>query len=174
MTATPPLPCRNRPCVSSDNYLGGGKDARGDDSEDIEAESEEDELDLNDPLAVRKSRDLNLERKRVSELNEWEIKARDPEIAGMLKKEKAKELLARAEAALEAEAASSAAARPRKPKPMKMGTIPNPPAPGRKGRKKDKPVETLARIVPAAADFEAPVPLKRKSAGCRRGYGRCG
>ncbi len=52
------------------------------------AEEDLDELDLNDPLAVRKSRDLNLERKRVSELNEWEIKTRNPEIAGMLQKEK--------------------------------------------------------------------------------------
>lgn len=147
------------PVVSSDNYLGGGRDNRGNDSADMEADQEEDELDLNDPLAVRKSRDLNLERKRVSELNEWEIKARDPEIAGLLKKEKAKELLARAEAALEAEAASSTADAGTE----EDGDDSESSRARKKGRKKDKPLETLARIVPAAADYEAPVPLKRKS-----------
>ncbi len=54
-------------------------------------EEQEDLLDLNDPLAVRKHRDLGLERKRVSELNDWEIKSRNPEIAGLLLKEKEKE-----------------------------------------------------------------------------------
>ncbi len=49
-----------------------------------------DDLDLNDPLTVRRLRDLDLERKRVSELNEWEVKTRDPEIAGLLQKEKAR------------------------------------------------------------------------------------
>jgi S-DNA-T family DNA segregation ATPase FtsK/SpoIIIE len=147
------------PVVSSDNYLGRGKDNPGIDSEDIEEVEEEDVLDLNDPLAVRKSRDLNLERKRVSELNEWEIKARDPEIAGMLKKEKAKELAARAEAALEAEAAlSTAAAETAEDEDDSESARAR-----KKARKKDKPGEVLARIVPAAADIEAPVPLKRKS-----------
>ncbi len=37
-----------------------------------------------DPLLVRKLRDLQLERQRVTELNEWEQKVRSPEISGML------------------------------------------------------------------------------------------
>lgn len=37
-----------------------------------------------DPLIVRKLRDLKLERQRVIELNEWEQKAADPEISGLL------------------------------------------------------------------------------------------
>jgi len=37
-----------------------------------------------DPLLIRKLRDLQLERQRVSELNEWEQKIRNPEISGML------------------------------------------------------------------------------------------
>ncbi|MDB5106275.1 MAG: FtsK/SpoIIIE family protein [Fibrobacteres bacterium] len=144
------------PVVSSDNYLGKPNGAQG--SEDGAADVDEDIelLDLNDPLAVRKSRDLHLERKRVNELNEWEIKARDPEIAGLLKKAKDR---AREEAmdggAVQAAPAETAtdsededsfdSARSKK-----------------KGRKKDKPAESLAKIVPAASDYEAPVPLKRK------------
>jgi S-DNA-T family DNA segregation ATPase FtsK/SpoIIIE len=143
--------------VSSDNYLGGANGARDNDRED--AVEEEDELDLNDPLAVRKSRDLNLERKRVSELNEWEIKARDPEIAGMLKKEKAKEQ-ARAEAAQE----SQAAARDEGDDSDQDEDLKSPKG-KKKGSKKDKPAESLARIVPAVDDYEAPVPLKRKPLG---------
>ncbi|MDQ3000179.1 MAG: DNA translocase FtsK [Fibrobacterota bacterium] len=74
------------PVLSSNSFLGDQGGTAEDEAEDL------DEIDMSDPLAVRKLRDLGLERKRVSELNDWEIKARDPEIAGMLQKEKAKEL----------------------------------------------------------------------------------
>ncbi len=68
--------------------------ARDIEMEDEEDYAEEDDgIDYSDPLAVRKSRDLNLERQRVTELNEWEQKSRSPEIAGLLLKEKLKENL---------------------------------------------------------------------------------
>ena len=43
-----------------------------------------DEINPNDPFAVRKYRDLLLQKRRVQELNEWEVKSRNPEIGGML------------------------------------------------------------------------------------------
>ncbi|HKP95326.1 MAG TPA: DNA translocase FtsK [Fibrobacteria bacterium] len=89
---------RKSPVLSGNSFLEI-PEAAGDD----EAAEEIDAIDMNDPLAVRKLRDLDLERKRVSELNDWEIKSRDPEIAGLLMKEKARER-ARLEAAKEAEA----------------------------------------------------------------------
>ncbi len=57
-------------------------DSRIADSDDTYAE------DDNDPFTVRKRRDLDLHRKRVSDLNDWELKKQNPEIAGMLQKEK--------------------------------------------------------------------------------------
>ncbi|MDB5048636.1 MAG: FtsK/SpoIIIE family protein [Fibrobacteres bacterium] len=135
------------PVLSSNNFLGNPDVTREDESaEDIS------QIDMNDPLAVRKSRDLNLERKRVSELNEWEIKSRDPEIAGMLMKEKAKEK-AKAEAAKEAEALNPGAdAEDDKDVQAGKGS-------GKKGRKKDPAEESPAKIAPA--EENTPLILKR-------------
>ncbi len=94
------------PVLSEGNYLGKLDNALLDNEEELI------ELDLNDPLAVRKSRDLDLERKRVSELNDWEIKSRNPEIAGLLLREKHKESVNKGslEAQPEVQEASQAAA----------------------------------------------------------------
>ncbi len=96
------------PVLSGNGLLGNVKDT-GSDADSQDERSEADEIDMNDPLAVRKSRDLNLERKRVSELNDWEIKSRDPEIAGLLQKEKAR---LKAEAAKAAEESQPVTAEP--------------------------------------------------------------
>jgi S-DNA-T family DNA segregation ATPase FtsK/SpoIIIE len=114
-------------------------------------EEGEEEIDMNDPLAVRRLRDLDLERKRVSELNEWEIKTRDPEIAGLLLKEKAKER-AKAEAEL-AEAQARQAAETGE-------DIPAPKSPRKKGRKAE-PVE-VAEAPTAIPEEEAETPLVLK------------
>ncbi len=47
----------------------------------------EDEVDLSDPLAIRKKRDHEKEMKRIAELNDWEVKERDPKIAGLVVKQ---------------------------------------------------------------------------------------
>ncbi|MEO6098678.1 MAG: DNA translocase FtsK [Fibrobacteria bacterium] len=146
---------RKSAIIPSDNYFGGLSGARGNDGEEAvegEAIEEADDLDLNDPLAVRKSRDLNLERKRVSELNEWEIKARDPEIAGMLKKEKAKEQ-ARAEAAQEAQAAAPVA-RDEDIDSDQDEDLKSPKG-KKKAARKDRPVESLSKILPLEDDYPA-------------------
>ena len=52
----------------------------------LEALLESGDLEGLDPLTIRKLRDLQLERKRVVELNEWETKNRAPEIGGLLGK----------------------------------------------------------------------------------------
>jgi DNA segregation ATPase FtsK/SpoIIIE, S-DNA-T family len=125
-----------------------------------EAEAEEDDplagLDLNDPLTIRKLRDLDLERKRVAELNEWEQKTRDPEIAGLLRKEKAK--AAERVARLEHEAVEEAREAP-------AGAEGQEPTKGkRRGRKKEPAgVESLDKVAPEARESEAPVPLKRRA-----------
>ncbi len=54
----------------------------------LEALLESGNLEGLDPLTIRKIRDLALERKRVTELNEWETKNRSPEIGGLLVKGK--------------------------------------------------------------------------------------
>ncbi len=48
------------------------------------------EAELSDPLEIRKYRDRQAAVRRVSELNEWEVKSQSPTIAGMLSKEKKK------------------------------------------------------------------------------------
>jgi S-DNA-T family DNA segregation ATPase FtsK/SpoIIIE len=115
-----------------------------------ELAEDEEEIDMNDPLAVRRLRDLDLERKRVSELNEWEIKTRDPEIAGLLLKEKAKER-AKAEAELaEAQARQAAGIEE---------DIPAPKASKKKGRKAEPVEEDAPTAIP---DEEAEIPLVLK------------
>jgi hypothetical protein len=54
----------------------------------LEALLESGNLEGLDPLTIRKIRDLALERKRVTELNDWETKNRSPEIGGLLVKGK--------------------------------------------------------------------------------------
>ncbi|HLP41761.1 MAG TPA: DNA translocase FtsK, partial [Fibrobacteria bacterium] len=75
---------------SRKNRVLSKEDLVGPDGELPEGLEDFDDLDLSDPLTIRKLRDLDLERKRVSELNEWEVKTRNPEIAGLLLKEKAR------------------------------------------------------------------------------------
>lgn len=136
------------PVLSSNSFLGNQAGTAEDPPEDL------DEIDMNDPLAVRKLRDLGLERKRVSELNDWEIKARDPEIAGML--QKAKEL-ARLESTREAAQATPAA--------DALDTRDEDAFESSKSQKKkirkDKADETLAKIAADEHDAEVPVPLRR-------------
>jgi S-DNA-T family DNA segregation ATPase FtsK/SpoIIIE len=129
-----------------------------------EAEAEEPELvdplaglDLSDPLTVRKLRDLDLERKRVNELNEWEQKIRDPEIAGLLRKEKAKaaERIAR----LEHEAVGEA----REALPEADGD--ESAKAKKRGRKKDKDGAEAVSLHNVASDPEeaqAPVPIQHR------------
>ncbi len=136
--------------LSTRNYLGDAPVNGEIPAAEIEAAEELDVIDMNDPLAVRKSRDLDLERKRVSELNEWEIKTRDPEIAGMLRKEKAK---AEEKARLERE---TTAEEPVADANAADAGYDDPNA-KKKGRKKDKPAVSS----PVEEESEAPVPLQR-------------
>jgi DNA segregation ATPase FtsK/SpoIIIE, S-DNA-T family len=138
------------PVLSSNSFLGDKAGTDEDLPDDV------DEIDMNDPLAVRKLRDRDLERKRVSELNDWEIKARDPEIAGMLQKEKAKEMArleAAREAALSAPATDAVDAHDE-------DAFDGSKSKKKKGRK-DKAEETLAKIAADEEDAQAPVPLRR-------------
>ncbi|MBW8889291.1 MAG: DNA translocase FtsK [Fibrobacteres bacterium] len=142
---------------SAHNVIGGPLD-------EIDAEEEDPlaGLDLNDPLAVRKMRDLDLERKRVNELNEWEQKTRDPEIAGLLRKQKAKaeERVAR----LEHETEAVIEARAENPE---ADADENDSLKGKKkGRKKGKDqgeVESLNKVAAETDEADAPVPIKRQS-----------
>jgi DNA segregation ATPase FtsK/SpoIIIE, S-DNA-T family len=108
--------------------------------------AETDELDLNDPLAVRRSRDEALERKRVSELNDWEVKSRSPEIGGLLLREKAK--------GHHAEDISEIKDNPKASDPSAAGiteeeTLEAVKAAGKKkGKKKLDPEESLVKILP--------------------------
>ena len=144
---------RKDPVLSSDNYLGNAKVTEDGEPLDEEADAEPG-IDMNDPLAVRKSRDLDLERKRVSELNDWEIKSRDPEIAGLLMKEKAR---AKAEAAKEAEGVKAATASEAAESESEMLALK---AAKKKGRKKDSEAEP-ARTAPAPETAETPLVLNR-------------
>jgi S-DNA-T family DNA segregation ATPase FtsK/SpoIIIE len=119
-------------------------------------------LDMDDPLAVRKMRDLDLERKRVNELNEWEQKTRDPEIAGLLRKQKAKaeERMAR----LEHEAEAVGEARDEGSDAEADGSESS--KAKKKGRKKGKDpieVESLNKIAAEPDEAEAPVPIKLRT-----------
>ena len=137
-----PATFKKAPVLSEENYLG----SRHPEPEADEILDEVNELDLNDPLAVRKSRDLDLERKRVSELNDWEIKSRNPEIAGLLLKEKAKELQGKGKGEPQPQAGSlpsdqTAAGI------TEEETLEALKSPGKKKGKKKTAEETLAKVV---------------------------
>ncbi len=142
---------------SAQNVIGGP-------ASEIEEEDPLAGLDLDDPLAVRKMRDLDLERKRVNELNEWEQKTRDPEIAGLLRKQKAKaeERVARLEHETEAVIEARAEA------PETDGDESDSGKGKKKGRKKGKDqaeVESLSKRAADPEEADAPVPIKRQTDG---------
>jgi DNA segregation ATPase FtsK/SpoIIIE-like protein len=56
---------------------------------------EEEDFDPNDPLSVRKKRDRDAEKRRVAELNEWEVQQRQPKLAGMITKKDQEDAIAR-------------------------------------------------------------------------------
>lgn len=141
---------------SEHNVIGGPAEINEEEEDPLAG------LDLDDPLAVRKMRDLNLERKRVNELNEWEQKTRDPEIAGLLRKQKAKaeERVARLEH--ETEAVIEARAEIPEADADENDSL----KAKKKGRKKGKDqseVESLNKIAADPDEADAPVPIKRQT-----------
>ncbi|MEO7426603.1 MAG: DNA translocase FtsK [Fibrobacteria bacterium] len=159
---------KKSPGGAGDGFVGNGKDTRDgieerenpNRSREEEAAEAADEIDMNDPLAVRKSRDLNLERKRVSELNDWEIKSRDPEIAGLLLKEKAR---LKAEARLQEEAAKEAGLDAESRLPAAAGTG-EAEAGGKAAKKRGRKADAEDPSEPSALETETqqpPLVLKR-------------
>ncbi|MCD6023162.1 MAG: FtsK/SpoIIIE family protein [Fibrobacteria bacterium] len=70
--------------VSNESLIPTEDDSPEEEKAKLEALLESGDLENLDPLTIRKLRDLALERKRVTELNDWEEKTRSTEIGGML------------------------------------------------------------------------------------------
>ncbi len=77
---------RKREEKKDDRILPNEGDSPEEEKAKLEALLESGNLEGLDPLTIRKIRDLALERKRVTELNDWETKNRSPEIGGLLGK----------------------------------------------------------------------------------------
>ena len=140
------VPSRKLPVLSQNNYQAPKDD-------DVSLPDDLDDLDLNDPLAIRKIRDLDLERKRVSELNDWEIKSRSPEIAGMLLKEKTRE---RGKSSQDGNAGQEPPGSPTAPR-GDAGQSPEGKSGKRKGRREaeeEAPAEILANVAPESDGLE--------------------